>query len=102
MSSGNRGTGRTTRQMQKLPQDGIFVWCNGHLAYPKALAQRLNRPDIRVVSPEFIRGDRWQGMEFTALEVDHHLWEESLNQPQRWTNFFSHYFEARTRVREKS
>jgi hypothetical protein len=49
-----RRTGRTTKQMQEAPPGAIFVWCNGHLWYPRQLARRLGREDLRIIGPHQI------------------------------------------------
>lgn len=47
MGEGHRD-GATTRQMREAPQGAVFVWCNSHLHYPKALASALGRKDLDV------------------------------------------------------
>jgi hypothetical protein len=66
---GDRGTGRTTRQLQTMPQDGVFVWCNSSLLYPRQLANHLGRHDVRIVAP--IDLGRLRGITLTAIRVDH-------------------------------
>ena len=55
--------GHTSYQMEKLPERGVYIWCNGDITYPKALAKFLGREDI-LVAPS------------TYYVLDHHL--ESL------------------------
>lgn len=67
----NRQTGRTTKQLQALKPDALFVWCNGHTAYPKELAQKLGREDIKIVSPDYVTSDNWKGLRFSEVVLDH-------------------------------
>jgi hypothetical protein len=53
----DRGTGRTTAQMKAAPEGAVFIWCNSHLHYPRALAQDLGRRDLLIRSPEWLEGD---------------------------------------------
>lgn len=46
----DRQTGRTSRQMKDAPQGAVYVWCNNVLRYPKDLANRLGRTDLKVIS----------------------------------------------------
>lgn len=69
--SSDRQTGRTTRQMQESPRGAVFVWCNGHLAYPRDLARRLGRTDLEIVSPGWLDERNMRGREFTAIVLDH-------------------------------
>ena len=66
----DRGTGATTQQMQDAPKGAVFVWCNNRLEYPRALARKIGRDDLSIVSPYWLeRG--WAGQKFTDLVVDH-------------------------------
>jgi len=66
-----RGTGRTSAQMREAPADATFVWCNGHLDYPRILAKRLGRDDLVIVGPNDGRAeDRGTGR---AIVRDHAL-----------------------------
>lgn len=67
---GNRGTGRTTRQIKNAPNGAIFVWCNNRIDYPERLASELGRDDIEVVSPAWlVQG--WIGRTLTVIVIDH-------------------------------
>lgn len=67
-----RGTGATTAQMLNAPQRAIFVWCNGHLSYPRDLAKHLGRTDLEIVSPDQIAEyHRFLARELTGVVVDH-------------------------------
>ena len=52
-----RGTGFTSRQMENAPDGAVFVWCNGHLDYPKRLAEHLGRKDLRIESIPSLVGE---------------------------------------------
>jgi hypothetical protein len=80
-----RGTGRTTRQLELLPQGALFVWCNGALDYPRDLARKLNRTDIRIISPNGLFDPGLRGVEWSAIDLDHaaHLNERQRDQLDR-------------------
>lgn len=67
----NRGNGETTRQMQALPAGGLLIWCNDLLDYPRRLAHKIGRSDIRIESQLFLDSDRWRGTVFSGVAVDH-------------------------------
>lgn len=69
--TGNRGTGRTTMQMLTAPHGAIFVWCGSMLDYPITLSCRLERADLRVVSPYWLESYKWAGQEWAEVVVDH-------------------------------
>jgi hypothetical protein len=91
----HRGTGRTKKQMEALPQCALFVWCNDKLEYPKNLRNKIGRLDIQVVGPSYILDNRWQGGEFTAIEVDH-----DYNGFAQRGMFYTLLEAARTRIRK--
>lgn len=93
----NRRRGRTTQQMILAPEGSIYIWCNKHLDYPKQLARDLGRPDLRIVSPNWVSTDRWVGMEYPALIVDHAI--ISHFQFADWKRFSYHLELARLRIR---
>jgi hypothetical protein len=66
-----RGSGRTARAMQGAPQGAVYVWVNGHLDYPKNLARKLGREDLKIVSPQWVEDRRWSGLTFPAIDIDH-------------------------------
>jgi hypothetical protein len=68
----NRGTGRTTKQMEALPINGVYISCH-HAAchYDKNLARMLGRHDIQVVPPSWVTSTQWRGKSFSAVVRDH-------------------------------
>lgn len=66
-----RKAGATTRQMEVAPQGAVFVWCNRHLDYPVALAQKLGRGDLEIVGPTWLDGHAWYGLRISGIVVDH-------------------------------
>lgn len=70
-----RGTGRTTRQLETAPQGAVFVWHHWSLHYPQALAAKLGRPDIKIVSLEYVERGMLAGLTMPALVVDHFAWQ---------------------------
>lgn len=37
----NRGTGRTTRQLEQMKDESAFIWCTGMVGYVKSLCLRI-------------------------------------------------------------
>lgn len=66
-----RGTGRTTKQMLDAPQGAVFVWCNSDTYYPKALARKLGRIDLRVQPLSWLTHKNVVGRRFTGFVLDH-------------------------------
>lgn len=66
-----RGEGTTTAQMTNSPKGAVFVWVNSHLDYPRQLARKLKREDLKIVSPGWLDGMQWAGLELTGLVLDH-------------------------------
>lgn len=67
----DRGTGLTTKQMQDAPRDAVFVWCNSHVSYPRALAKALDRADLVVRPLSWLELRNVMGRTFPGLVVDH-------------------------------
>ena len=65
-----RGKGATTQQMEAAPKGAVFVWCNGNTDYPRLLARKIGREDLRIETPAWLEG-RWIGLELTGVAVDH-------------------------------
>lgn len=87
----NRGTGRTTRQMQSAPDKALFIWRNSQLSYPILLAKKLGRGDLHISPLSVLDGPTLRGREFAGVILDH---AASLSEPQ------ANEFEwARDRVR---
>jgi len=67
----NRGSGRTTRQMQDAPIGGIFVWVNSMVSYPKSLAKHLGRDDLVIQPLHWLRIENIAGRDGLKIVVDH-------------------------------
>jgi hypothetical protein len=81
MAPGDRHCGLTSGQMKAAPAGEFFVWCNGDLRYPKALAANLGRSDLRIVSPDEVRfgclyGHRGSVLVDHAAELTPETWRE--------------------------
>lgn len=75
-----RRTGRTWRQIETAPIGAIFIWPFSRLDYPKDIAAKLGRSDIKIFStdqlnePNALRG-------FVAeIIVDHSVWLSAKHQ----------------------
>ena len=69
----DRQQGSTQAQMEAAPRDAIYVWVNGALGYPIALARSLGRTDLEIVSPAWITPNRLCGLNRVVC-VDHACW----------------------------
>lgn len=69
----SRGTGRTTALLMGMPKDGVFVCAPGAVHYVTNLTKKHGRRDVKVVSPSWLRDERWAGRELSALVLDHDL-----------------------------
>lgn len=67
----DRGTGRTTEQLRQAATGAVFVWCNGHLGYPRRLAAALSRQDLCIRGPDFFSEMGWLGSRPGMVVVDH-------------------------------
>jgi hypothetical protein len=67
----NRGTGRTTRQMEAAPRAAVYIWVNSRLDYPKQLARDIGRDDLIIVSPSWLDSERFRGTALSGVVLDH-------------------------------
>lgn len=66
-----RGTGRTTRQMQGATHGAIFI--TKECDYAKHLAHKIGRPDLQIKPPS-VMDDGWlHGRDLSGIVVDHHV-----------------------------
>lgn len=75
----DRGSGRTRAQMLVAPNNAVFIWCSDHVDYPKALAHKLLRADLKVVPLSWLDwppGDK----NITGVVVDHWTYMSPLRQ----------------------
>ena len=66
----DRQTGLTTQQMRDAPKRAVFVWHNNRLEYPQALARKIGRDDLNIVSPYWLSSE-CIGKKFTGVVIDH-------------------------------
>jgi hypothetical protein len=66
-----RRDGSTMRQMLDAPHGSVYVWLNGQLDYPKALAITLARSDLQIVSPAWLENGKWIGTRVSGIVLDH-------------------------------
>ena len=85
LPDGGRGSGRTTRAMLAAPKGAYYIWCGGSLDYPRELARKLGREDLKIVGPDWLTARRYQGLTGLQLRVDHYApltdaqWQEWLH-----------------------
>lgn len=63
--------GRTTKQMLDAPIGSFFVWCNGMIDYPTALAHHIGRDDLKIKSPEWVTAENLRGIRYSEIILDH-------------------------------
>ena len=95
LACGDRGTGRTTKQMQLAPKGAVFVWVNACLSYQKHLASLLKRQDLLIVSPSWLEyPGGYLGKRLPGIVLDHAAdltaeqwrgWEEAKAMVGRYT-----------------
>ena len=61
----------TMQAMQSAPRDAVYVWCNAHSSYAKALARALGRSDLRIETPGWLEY-RYEGVR-VPIVIDHAL-----------------------------
>jgi len=63
--------------MLEAPQGATFVWCNGNLSYPRDLAQKHGRGDLKIVGLDALRrgASRLAGMAPGMVIIDHSVSE---------------------------
>lgn len=65
-----RGDGKTTRQIESAQHGAVFIWVSSDTHYPKILAEKLGRPDIEIVGPEWLYNG-WRGRTLSGVVLDH-------------------------------
>lgn len=78
---GERGTGRTTRQIASAKQGALFVVLNSRMIdYTKLLAFERGRTDLKIVSLETASRHGWErtrGLRGkNAVVLDHACWQQ--------------------------
>ena len=77
-----RGTGRTTRQMEAAPHGAIFISANhSTMRCDIELSRRIGRSDLRIVRPDWLTDRRWMGLWLPGIVIDH---ATKLNEEQRF------------------
>ena len=71
MNNNDRGTGRTTKQMESAEKGAVFVWCNSDIEYPISIAKKIGRDDLKIVRLSWLDGYIWRGTELSGLIIDH-------------------------------
>ena len=59
--------------MKAAPNEATYIWCNQHLYYPKHLARRLGRVDLRITSPCELLADRLRARREKVV-IGHAFW----------------------------
>jgi hypothetical protein len=86
-----RGTGQTSSQMNECPKGAVYIWCNNHLEYPRALALHLGRIDLDIRGPaslapaqRYFAGKRLSGVvldhasRLTSRQIEGLVWVRAL------------------------
>lgn len=69
--SNERGSGRSSLQMMGAPRNAVYIWCNSMFGYPKDLARRFHRTDMRIVSPSWLTVSNLGGADNLSIVIDH-------------------------------
>jgi hypothetical protein len=57
--------------MMAAPKGAVFIWLSNALEYPKRLAAKHGREDLKVVGPSWLESDKWRGLELYGIILDH-------------------------------
>lgn len=73
----HRQTGRTMRQMQRAPQKALYiVGHHGMLEYARAMAHRIHRTDLQLITLDALGPAIYAGRELSGVVLDHHcVWQ---------------------------
>ena len=67
-----RGTGRTTTQIKNALIGAVYIWpVYASINYPKEIARRLGRDDLRVVPLSWLHTDGYLKIEYSEIVLDH-------------------------------
>ena len=78
--------------MQDAPQGATFIWCNNTTSYPRDIARRVGREDLRIEPLDVLlrgNGDRLRGRD-NGIVLDHYASE--LMMAEHWRGW--HELEA--------
>lgn len=67
----SRQAGRTSKQMLSALPGAVFVWCNVHAEYARALARCLGRPDLVIVTPKVFFEGKGYLITTAPVLIDH-------------------------------
>lgn len=87
-----RNDGTTTKQIKAATKSAVYVWSNTDLKYPIELAKSLNRSDLKIVSPYWLKDRRYLGLELTDIILDHYFIPDIQT--------YNYFKEALTRIRK--
>lgn len=90
----------TTRQMQAAPHGALYVWRNGSLHHPMALATTLGRNDLRIVAPEHFAGGHGDTIQ-QRIVIDHGA-QNALLRERRAFRLWNAIFDAWVRNEERA
>ncbi len=67
-----RGTGRTTKQMENAAFGAVYIWIEGApLTYPQRLAEGLGRNDLKIIRPPDLLNMVRYGWADREIVIDH-------------------------------
>lgn len=98
-----RGTGRTTRQIEALRQNGTLVVLNSASeVYTLRLLHHLGRKDVQLVTYTRIQSNtEWhRSIDFTDLDIDHSVWLELARRGESYESdkLFHTFVELKSRI----
>lgn len=89
-----RGTGTTSQQMLAAPKNAVYVWPHSDFSYPKELARKLGRDDLKIVGPGWVNNNL-RGRRDVEVIIDH----ATELEPEQLTLW--HYFDTLSKTARK-
>lgn len=62
---------RSSRQMRAAPANSTYVWPLCYLHYPKELASKLDREDLKIVPLRWLHSKKWTKAKSLNVVIDH-------------------------------
>lgn len=64
-------SGTTTNQIINAPENSVYLWMNGDIAYPRTIAMKYNRNDITFMSVYMFFRYQYHGGYCRYIVADH-------------------------------
>ena len=68
------GSGRTTRLMEQVPLNGVFIWCGQNVNMAKEIEYKIGRNDIKILPVNVLANLQvFYGMARKSVILDHDI-----------------------------